>query len=288
MRKIYKEYTEPSITTSQGVASILKDMIEYTPARRYAIAVNSHGMAWLPVRKNDTRTESSPGLYLTRYFGGETAGFQIEIQDFAEAIRTVGIKMEYILFDDCYMSSIEVAYELKDVTDYLIASPTEIMAHGMPYFEALPYMIGKVDYEAITQVFYDFYKSYLMASGTIAVTVCAEIDSMAALMKKINSKYTFDSSFLSSIQRMDGYNPVRFFDFRDYVSYLCMNDPDLMEEFDKQLDRTVPHKKYTEYFYTKNKGSIKLDTCSGIMTSDPSISAMTDEKTGTAWYKATH
>ena len=35
--------------------------------------------------------------------------------------------MEYILFDDCYMSSIEVAYELKDVTKYLIGSTSEMM-----------------------------------------------------------------------------------------------------------------------------------------------------------------
>lgn len=41
--------------------------------------------------------------------------------------------MEYILFDDCYMSSVEVAYELKEATRFLIASTSEMMAYGMPY-----------------------------------------------------------------------------------------------------------------------------------------------------------
>lgn len=41
--------------------------------------------------------------------------------------------MEYILFDDCYMSSLEVAYDLRHVTRHLIACPTEIMVYGMPY-----------------------------------------------------------------------------------------------------------------------------------------------------------
>lgn len=41
--------------------------------------------------------------------------------------------MEYILFDDCYMSSLEAAYDLRHVTRHLIACPTEIMAYGMPY-----------------------------------------------------------------------------------------------------------------------------------------------------------
>ena len=40
---------------------------------------------------------------------------------------------QFIMFDDCYMSSMEVAYDLKDVTDYIIASTSEVMAYGMPY-----------------------------------------------------------------------------------------------------------------------------------------------------------
>lgn len=68
--------------------------------------------------------------------------------------------MEYILFDDCYMASVEVAYDLKEVTDYLIASPCEIMAYGMPYAEIGPHLLGKVDYESICDAFYEFYKNY--------------------------------------------------------------------------------------------------------------------------------
>ncbi len=51
----------------------------------------------------------------------------------ARGIVGAGVKMEYILFDDCYMSSVEVAYELKEATRFLIASTSEMMAYGMPY-----------------------------------------------------------------------------------------------------------------------------------------------------------
>ena len=57
---------------------------------------------------------------MTRYFGGLNAQYQTDITTLAKGISNAGLKMEYILFDDCYMSSIEVAYALKDVTDYLI------------------------------------------------------------------------------------------------------------------------------------------------------------------------
>lgn len=37
-------------------------------------------------------------------------------------------------------------------------------------------------------------------------------------MKEINHRYTFDPSLTSSLQRLDGYYPVIFFDYGDYVS----------------------------------------------------------------------
>ena len=69
---------------------------------------------------------------------------------------------------------VEVAYDLKDVTDYLIGSTSEVMAYGMPYAEIGQYLIGKVDYEGICDGFYSFYSNYSeMPCGTIAVTDCS-------------------------------------------------------------------------------------------------------------------
>lgn len=51
-----------------------------------------------------------------------------------------GIRFEYILFDDCFMSSIEVAYDLRKITRHLIASPCEVMAYGYPYDLVMPYL----------------------------------------------------------------------------------------------------------------------------------------------------
>lgn len=70
---------------------------------------------------------------MTRYFGELTREFQTDVSTLARVITGAGIKMEYILFDDCYMSSVEVAYELKEATRFLIASTSEMMAYGMPY-----------------------------------------------------------------------------------------------------------------------------------------------------------
>ena len=61
---------------------------------------------------------------------------------------------------------------------------------------------------------------------------------------------------------MDGYTPTLFFDCGDYVAKLC-TDAGLLARFEKQLERTIPYKRHTDYYYTMNKGKIKINTFSG-------------------------
>lgn len=296
VRDTLKTYTNPAFTTADGISSILDDVKSFAPAERYGMIIGCHGRGWLPVPSPYARGGGEKyhweyeGVPLTRYFGGKSREYQTNTTTLAEGISQAGIKMEYILFDDCYMSSIEVAYDLKDVTDYLIASPTEIMAYGMPYAEIGEHLIGNVDYEAISQNFFTFYQYNADPYGTIAITVCSELEKLALVMKEINEKHTFNTALLNELQRMDGYTPVIFFDYGDYVSKLC-TDPDLLAGFEIQFERTLPlkYRKHTEYYYSMGRGSVYINTYSGVTISDPSTnSETTSVKEETAWYKATH
>ena len=299
VRTTLMNYTNPVFTTADGITAIIKNVVDLAPAGRYAMILGGHGMGWLPVetgsdnvrprsyQKNHWEYEDVP---LTRYFGGTSAEYQTEITTLAEGIYNSGIKMEYILFDDCYMSSVEVAYDLRNVTDYLIASPTEIMAHGFPYDIICRYLIGEVDYQAISDNFYEFYQNYtIMPCGTIGIVKCAELEALASVMKEINQKFDFDPLLLDSVQSLDGYSPVIFFDYGDYVKKLCP-DSVLLKKITINLERAVPPqlKKNTPYYYSMGGGKQKINTFSGITISDPSINVKAAEKTATAWYKATH
>jgi len=299
IRTVHMNYSDPAFTTTDGISSILKDVAFFAPATRYAMIIGGHGMGWLPIgseiddvkkrsyQKNYGEYENIP---LTRYFGGTSAEYQTEIITLAKGIYNSGMKMEYILFDDCYMSSIEVAYDLKDVTDYLIASPTEIMAHGFPYDILGKYLIGNVDYQAISDSFYEFYLNYsVMPCGTISVIKCSELDELASVMKEINQKFDFDPLLLNSIQPLDGYSPVIFFDYGDYVTKLCP-DSDLLQKFMTYFDKAVPPqlKKNTTHYYSMSGGLKKINTFSGITISDPSINVKALGKSNTSWHKATN
>lgn len=294
-----KTYTNPAFTTREGITGILNDVTAHAPAESYSMIIGCHGMGWLPVNASrmsrtvekfhwDYSDTSTP---LTRFFGGTTAQYQTDISTLTDAISDAGLKMEYILFDDCYMSSIEVAYELKDVTDYLIASTCEVMGYGMPYATMGKHLLGSPDYKAVCDDFYEFYYNYDMPCGTLSVTDMSEIDAMAAVMRHINTSYTFDSNGRAQVQNLDGYTPTIFYDYGDYVRVLLAqnNAPKgLVDEFNAQLDRLVPYKTNTELFFTATRGPLKLDRYSGITTSDPSNSQRAADKTATKWYRATH
>lgn len=292
-----KQYSNPAFTTESGITQILEDVISHAPAKRYSMIIGCHGMGWLPVKSS--RASHLPEKYhwdypdkpLTRYFGGTTPVFQTDISTLSAAIENTGIKMEYILFDDCYMSSIEVAYELKDVTDYLIASTCEVMAYGMPYATMGKHLLGTPDYKAICDDFYEFYSNYSMPCGTLSVTDLSKIDKMASFVKYINSNYSFDEYKREQLQNLDGYSPTIFYDFGDYINMMLeqnMVSDNLKNEFEMRLNELVPYKTNTAQFYTATRGPIELNRYSGITTSDPSISQRAAGKNDTKWYYATH
>lgn len=204
----------PDFTAAEGIASVLGDVKREAPALRYSMSIGSHGMAWLPAvssvpgrtaapARREYWEHAAPNRPLTRWFGGTSPDHRTEIATLAEALARTGLHMEYILFDDCYMSSVEVAYELRGVTDYLIGSTSEIMAYGFPYASAGRHMLGEVDYEGICDAFHAFYSTYTYPYGTIGVTRCAGLEKLADIMRRINAAHAFDPGRLGDLQRLD-------------------------------------------------------------------------------------
>lgn len=310
-RTTLKTYTfeDTNFTTAEGITEILTDVKNIAPANSYAMTIGCHGFGWLPVTETSRRSgqmyhfEASEEP-ITRFFGGTSSLYQTEISTLKEGIRNAGIgKLDYLLFDDCYMANVETAYELRDVTHYLIACPTEIMAYGMPYAEIGKYLIGSPTESSLANIsnnFLEFYSSYEHPYATFSITDCSQLDALAVIMKEINANFTFDSSLSSSLQRMDGYSPVIFYDLGDYVSKLC-TDADLLANFEAQLELVVPteYRKRTTYFpsaynqdgsgqYVGGVYRHYISSYSGITTSDPSSNSLTTTKSQTSWYIATH
>ena len=251
------------------------------------------------------------GPVTTRFIGGTYPETQIETTDLADAMADAGLHTEYILFDACYMSSVEVAYELKDVTHYLIASPTEVISYGFPYITMGKHLLGTPNYKGIADSFISFYSSYYLPYGTVAVTDCTQLDALAAIAQQINAAAeeptnaasakqinaaaegklntaTSGKSAPNGVQIMDGYSPTLFYDLGHLMS-LKNAGTVLTAAFADQLDKTVPYKGHTDQYFTALKDApVDIKHYSGLNTSQGSLNRMADRLSETAWHKATN
>lgn len=124
IHSILKEYENPQFTIEPVLTDILNDMKTFAPAKSYSMIIGCHGMGWLPVNGSKSRMLQDfrhhweyKNVPQTRFFGGLSAEYQTDIKTLSNSIKNSGLSMEYILFDDCYMSSLETAYELRHITD---------------------------------------------------------------------------------------------------------------------------------------------------------------------------
>lgn len=314
-----RRYSDRPFTSRQWLTSLFSEVMTLAPASRYGMVVGCHGLAWVPVQgqrsarkrlgsqeridegdnlykeeKIDKEGESNDlmhfevqGPVTTRFIGGTYPETQIETTDLADAMADASFHTEYILFDACYMSSVEVAYELKDVTHYLIASPTEVLSYGFPYITMGKHLLGTPNYKGIADSFISFYSSYNLPYGTVAVTDCTQLDALAAIAQQINAAAT-EQLVPNGVQIMDGYSPTLFYDLGHLMSLKDAGTV-LTAAFAEQLDKTVPYKGHTsQYFTTLKDAPVDIKHYSGLNTSQGSLNHMADRLSETAWYKATN
>lgn len=308
-----KEYEGASYASAEGIADILNEVKTQASALNYALIVGVHGCGWTYAsdwsrypyyaRPSVTRPRDNnfsgiqfgpdPNAPLTRFFGSVSlAENAMDISTLAEGIRESGLKMQYILFDACYMSNIETAYELKDVTNYMIASGSEIMAAGLPYRSMWSYLNSPTpNYSSIVSTSVNFYKNSSAPFCNLAAIDCRQVEKLASVMKDINAENQLQASVnLDSIQHLDGFRPNLFYDLETYVDSLRPSGY-LLDQFKSQLKLTIKASDHTDEAYTciYSSDSFKIKNYCGITISDPSqhsVAIKGREKTG--WWKATH
>lgn len=283
-----RRYSSAALSTRQGIAAMLADVRQVAPAARYGMIVGGHGLAWVSSQKAGHLMRRRAGAVpATRYFGGLTAEWQIDVDAFAAAFADASLSFEFILFDVCNMSAVEVAYELRNATTYLVACPTEIMAYGFPYAQCGQYLIGQPRYGELIDTFHNFYLNYSAPYATAAVVDCRQMDALATVVRQMNAGAAAPPD-PSVLQPMDGFTPTLLFDFADYEEHRC-SDPSLLSAFRAQMQRTVPYRCHTSHYWSDHDSKVlPIDRYSGLTTSEPSVSMYAASYRQTSWYKATH
>ena len=113
----------------KNLADFVRWGMEKYPAKNYWLVISDHGDAWKGACRDDSHNTwmSLP---------------QIE-EALQEARQSSGRKLDLVSFDCCHMASSEVAHQLQNEANYLVASQ-EVMGYiGLPYDRLLPKIGGK-------------------------------------------------------------------------------------------------------------------------------------------------
>ena len=150
--EVVKEYDEDR--NSVGVAEtqeVFNDVFGNSAyqADSYGLIYWSHCDGWMPYP-----------LPSNRWVGQDTGNGdnRMNLSDFEDILSTAP-HLDFLMFDACFMQSIEVAYELRDYADYVIASPTETPGPGAPYDAIMPYLAQVGASEGMANAYFEAYNA---------------------------------------------------------------------------------------------------------------------------------
>ncbi|MEG1665162.1 MAG: clostripain-related cysteine peptidase [Mucinivorans sp.] len=204
---VIKDYPEEMDPTDPAVLrAVIDDVQRMYPSKSYGLGMWSHGSGWVPsgdvplespqpeqkkISRLDFAEPSMPEPKEgTSYVIGITNRFRrsMEIDQMAKVLS--GLHFDFIFFDACYMGSVELAYELRHVCDYLVSSVAEIVVKGAPYDLVAADMVRLPTREAVVTLATKYYNHCQAQSGndqssTISVVESSKLETVAQELKKI-------------------------------------------------------------------------------------------------------
>ena len=282
---LVKEYPEGNSVSPQTLRSVIQEVATTYPAESMGLVLWSHGTAWFP---------ANPSSYL-RAFGQDGDDF-MEIYELADALD--GFHFDFLAFDACYMGSVEVAYELRNAADYLIASATEVIGYGFPYDLMIrPMFSATADVQGIAEAFYTYYnmQSGKMRSASIALVKNDELEGLADASRAIFSTLSDEQLWavpLAEVQPLEYFFQKThcLYDMEDYVKHLTGGQTDTYAAFRDALDRSIVYKASTPQNYFAQTGQENIETFSGLSVYAPqeTIPAMNAWYENLTWWKVVY
>lgn len=161
VKEVVWEYEEQDSTDPDVMSSVLSQAFGGYPAESYGLVYWSHADGWIPYPLS---TGAS-----TLWVGQDTGSGdnRMNLSELSSVLAAAP-HLDFLMFDACFMLSVEVAYELREYADYYIASPTENPGPGAPYDKIVPLMFTENAAVAMAAAYFDVYDS--IYNGGVGIT----------------------------------------------------------------------------------------------------------------------
>ena len=242
---------------SSHFTEILQRMTQLGPAKEYALVFWGHANGWL--LEND-------GVNNHRAYGVDNGDNTdtprikepsrwLNIPDMAKCFKQLGIRWKFIFFDCCNMQNVEVAYELRNATDYIIASPAEITGAGAPYDTMVPDFFIEDDEQMGIKMCEDYNAQFDYVGGHLPISVVAtsKIQALADATRQVLPEiatwlktdtptkgiiyyYNFDADYNKGV--FPEYGKVMY-DMNDMIRASLANEPEKFEKWETAFFEAV-------------------------------------------------
>lgn len=317
--KTYKE------EVNAASAEVFKDVIQTTfghfpDSKIKGLTIGCHALGWTP-SVNFTVPAANPdngepianmpsATRAAQFIGidcstGEygTIGY-MELWDFSKALKETGLHLDYIIFDACNMANVEVAYELRDEVDYLVAAVTEVMGDGFPYVNVITRLSECNKKEDLlnclkhcAQLYYNKYRRY-SNGATISVLDLQQVEALADtyfellqesperedILRRLNQDKMSALRWQEGMQQFGRSNASSlycFYDMEQWISHLDSNG-DLGSSIVNTMLQDVVKLNLT----TSSVVNIAINCNSGMSISLPPLFPAIDKNRGPAYQAA--
>lgn len=305
---ILKEYPNQDSSDPAVMRAVMADVRNLAPSESYGLVVSGHGTGWFPIGSvgtsyNDQRVVAKPGVEpsgvgaeytfphlgegsMTRFVGYDNynSDDSMTSAELVDGLREM--HFDYILFDACFMGSVEFVYDLRTVADYIVASPVEVMSAGMPYEDIVPLMFapGRDICKVAEKVVDVYVNTGFSTKRSVAMVVvdCAKLDQLAECMAYIYRCAKGDSDKgcvevlaekvnVGRLQQLDRVVPTAFYDLEDLGLELCGGNRELEAMWLNALSEAIVYSGHSDdiwsarsaydYWWIEQKVDGVLDLC---------------------------
>lgn len=270
--EIVCEFEPQSTSDVEYFRRVMEFVKERYVSEHYGLIMWSHSTGWLPegyyshgapqnsipsshadiygdaiVKMDQSALPTSHPVQLS--FGQDAGGREMDIIELAAAVP---MHLDFLIFDSCLMGGVEVAYQFRNLTDYMVVSPAEILANGMPYSQMMYPIFNYEPKEAMIEVaelFYDYYAHSSIPYVTVSVVDTAPIEALADACRDVFAESGTIPHDVNAVQGYFRFNKHYFYDLASFVKALEPSASSL-EAFSSAMERTVIFKKATEEFIT--------------------------------------
>lgn len=253
---------------------VLSWIMSQYPAKSYGLVLWGHAGGWL-IEKDTIAYDHDTEAVMRRAYGVDTgsdlatgSGLKwINIPSLAKVLERLPEKFKFIFADCCNFQTVETAYELRNVAEYIIASPAETPVVGAPYDKIVPYMFSDAD---------DFYKGIvddynsMVVNGKcrvpLSVIRTSEMENLAQSSREIMYVLA-DAGDLSDTDNLiyyrgyyrRGYGYVKVMLDMNDVIMRNVGDTGLYQRWKAAFDRAVIYKAMSKEWLTDGFVSFDFD-----------------------------